>query len=96
LRPDALNDHDDEHQKFDPYRNIGYGKMDRWAVEPFVIAHEFLYLICNCDDRVGTIRRSHKPEFVSSKGNIHHWEITNKQTGKQQVSGNPAPSSHFR
>jgi hypothetical protein len=61
------------------------GKIDRWSVEPFVIAHEFLYLICNCEDRLRTIKRYHKPELVSNKGNIHHWEILNKQTGKQQV-----------
>ncbi len=52
--------------------------IDRWTVEPFVIAHEFLYLICNCEDRLQTIKRVHKPELVSVKGNIHHWEILNK------------------
>jgi hypothetical protein len=60
----------------------GSAMGDRWAIEPFVIAHEFLYLICNCEDRLRTIQRVHRPELVSVKGNIHHWEILNKQTGK--------------
>ena len=33
----------------------GSAQSDRWAIEPFVIAHEFLYLICNCEDRLRTI-----------------------------------------
>ena len=43
----------------------GNSKVSRWNVEPFVIAHEFLYLLCNCEDRLITIRKAHKPEYVS-------------------------------
>lgn len=60
-------------------------QQNRWNVEPFVLAHEFLYLICNCEDRLKTIKRVHKPELVSTKGNINHWEILNRSTGRQQV-----------
>ncbi len=61
-------------------------QQGRWAVQPYVLAHEFLYLVCNCQDRLKTIKRLHKPELSSLKGNINHWEIQNRQTGKQQVA----------
>ena len=33
-----------------------------------------------------TINRTHKPEFISQKGNINHWELINSKNGKHQVS----------
>ena len=57
-------------------------KNNRWAVEPYVLAHEFLYLMCNCEDRLKTIRRVHKPELVSNKGMINHWELQDRENGK--------------
>lgn len=38
---------------------------------PFLLPHEFLYLLCNSSDRLKTIERIHNPELVSKKGNIH-------------------------
>ena len=55
-------------------------------MEPFILAHEFLYLLCNCEDRLKTIRRVHKPELVSNKGFINHWELQDRETGKHTVS----------
>ncbi len=56
-------------------KNVASQKYNRWAVEPYVLSHEFLYLLCNCEDRLKTIRRVHKPELVSDKGLINHWEL---------------------
>jgi len=53
-------------------------------VEPYLLAHEFLYLLCNCEDRLKTIKRLHKPELVSNKGTINHWELQNN--GHHEVS----------
>lgn len=49
---------------------------------PFLLAHEFLFLLCNSEDRLATIKRVHRPELVSDKGNINHWELINKELGK--------------
>lgn len=53
---------------------------------PFLLPHEFLFLLCNCEDRLKLIRRIHNPELVSQKGNIHNWELLNKENGQHQVS----------
>ncbi len=53
-------------------------------MEPYLLAHEFLYLLCNCEDRLKTIKRLHKPELVSNKGTINHWELQNN--GHHEVS----------
>lgn len=45
---------------------------------PFLLPHEFLYLLCNAEDRLALINRIHKPELVSQKGDIHYWELLNK------------------
>ena len=55
-------------------------------MEPFILAHEFLFLLCNCEDRLKTIKRVHRPDLVSNKGFINHWELLDKHTGKHQVS----------
>ena len=34
---------------------------------PFLLPHEFLFLLCNCEDRLKLIRRIHNPELVSQK-----------------------------
>lgn len=46
---------------------------------PFLLPHEFLFLLCNCEDRLAAIKRVHKPELISEKGNIHYWELLNKK-----------------
>ena len=53
---------------------------------PFLLAHEFLFLLCNTTDRLELIRRVHQPELVSVKGNINNWELTNKSSGSHQVT----------
>lgn len=32
-------------------------KLGKWEVEPYLIAHEFLYLLCNCEDRLNAINK---------------------------------------
>ncbi|CDW81298.1 UNKNOWN [Stylonychia lemnae] len=44
---------------------------------PFLLPHEFLFLLCNCSNRLETISRLHNPELVSVKGNIYQWELSN-------------------
>jgi len=46
---------------------------------PFLLPHEFLYLLCNSTDRLSTITRVHKPDLISEKGNIHYWELLKKK-----------------
>jgi hypothetical protein len=41
------------------------------------LPHEFLLLLCNTEDRIEAIKRGHKPEMVSSKGNMNYWELNN-------------------
>ena len=53
---------------------------------PFLLPHEFLFLLCNTEDRLEVIRRSHRPELVSNRGNIHNWEFINKDVGSHQVT----------
>lgn len=53
---------------------------------PFLLPHEFLFLLCNCSDRLKTILRIHNPELVSEKRNIHQWELLDRNSGKYEVS----------
>ena len=34
---------------------------------PFLLPHEFLYLLCNGENRLEVIERSHNPELISEK-----------------------------
>ncbi len=53
---------------------------------PFLLPHEFLFLLCNAEDRLAAIKRVHKPELVSVKGNIHYWELIQKENAHHKVS----------
>jgi hypothetical protein len=65
---------------------VNTSKLSKWDVEPYLLAHEFLYLLCNCEDRLHTIRKTHKFELTSQKGNINHWELRDNETGGHRVS----------
>ena len=69
-------------------------QVGRWNLEPYLLAHEFLYLLCNCEDRLVTIRKTHRFDLASQKGNINHWELINKDTGKHRVSLLSCQTSH--
>lgn len=60
-------------------------ELTRWSLEPYLLPHEYLYLLSNAEDRLETIKRVHKRELVSEKGDINHWELLNN-AGKQRVS----------
>lgn len=62
----------------------GRSELTQWSLEPYLLPHEFLYLLCNAEDRLSTIRRVHRVELVSAKGDINHWELLNN-AGKQRV-----------
>lgn len=53
---------------------------------PFLLPHEFLFLLCNNEDRLSIIKQMHNPELVSVKGNINNWELINKEGGGYKVS----------
>eukprot|EP00347_Sterkiella_histriomuscorum_P021092 403335284 len=53
---------------------------------PFLLPHEFLYLLCNSSDRLETINRLHNPELVSQKGNIYQWELRGKEDKQNQAT----------
>jgi hypothetical protein len=42
---------------------------------PFILPHEFLFLLCNSLSRIETVRREHKLKFESDRGDIYQWEI---------------------
>ncbi len=42
---------------------------------PFILPHEFLFLLCNSEDRLKAIEMVHRPELVSNKGEIHNFEL---------------------
>ena len=44
--------------------------------EPWTLMlHEFLYLICNSNDRIHQIKDNFKPKFASEKEVIEQWEL---------------------
>lgn len=46
-------------------------KMDGFTL----MAHEFLYLLCNSSARLDYIEKNHKKEYRSEKQKIYHWEL---------------------
>ena len=54
--------------------------------DPYIFYHEFLYLLCNSQDRIAAIVDNHKVELKSQKGVIYQWEIPNKQISKLRNS----------
>lgn len=48
---------------------------------PFLLPHEFLYLLCNGENRLEVIERSHNPDLASEKQHINNWELPNKEKG---------------
>ena len=43
---------------------------------PFIMPHEFLFLLCNAMNRLDIINKSHKPSLKSDSGMIYQWEIS--------------------
>lgn len=41
----------------------------------YIFPHEFLYLLCNSQNRVDIIKRDYKVDYKSIKGVIYDWEI---------------------
>ena len=46
--------------------------------------HEFLYLLCNTQDRIEAIVNNHKVQLKSKKGVIYQWEISEGSTELQR------------
>lgn len=42
---------------------------------PFLLPHEFLYLLCNALSRIETINREHRMNFDIQFGDVYQWEI---------------------
>jgi len=54
---------------------------------PFLLHHEFLFLLCNSEDRLALINRVHNPKLVSLKGDVHNFEMLDRRataTGRRQ------------
>ena len=43
-----------------------------------IMLHEFLYLICNSEDRLKQIHENHKAVFSKEKETIHQWELQSR------------------
>lgn len=41
----------------------------------FLLPHEFLFLLCNTQNRLEIINEVHKRDMESKKGNIYQWEL---------------------
>lgn len=46
---------------------------------PYLMPHEFLFLLCNTHNLLGLIEKAHKPDLGSKKGKIYQWEISDNQ-----------------
>lgn len=44
----------------------------------YIFPHEFLYLICNTQDRLEVINKNYKVDFKSQKSVVYDWEISGK------------------
>jgi len=42
---------------------------------PFILPHEFLFLVCNSVDRLERLSSVHKPTLKGEFGDIYQWEI---------------------
>ena len=43
---------------------------------PYLMPHEFLFLLCNTHNVLDLIQRAHKPDLSSKYGEIYQWEIS--------------------
>lgn len=59
-------------------------------IDPYIFYHEFLYLLCNTQDRIEAIVKNHKMDLKSKKGIIYQWEIS-----KGFANGGKAKTSHI-
>jgi len=41
---------------------------------PFILPHEFLFLLCNSEDRLKILKRTHQPELRSSLKNFYYYD----------------------
>lgn len=46
---------------------------------PYLMPHEFLFLLCNTHNLLGLIEKAHRPDLSSKKGKIYQWEISDNQ-----------------
>ena len=46
---------------------------------PYLMPHEFLFLLCNTHNLLGLIEKAHRPDRSSKKGKIYQWEISDNQ-----------------
>lgn len=46
---------------------------------PYLMPHEFLFLLCNTHNLLDLIQKAHRPDLTSSKGKIYQWEISENQ-----------------
>ena len=53
-------------------------KNDRHDV-PYLMPHEFLFLLCNTHNVLDLIQKAHKPDLTSTRGKIYQWEISENQ-----------------
>lgn len=43
---------------------------------PYIMPHEFLFLLCNSINRIDTVNKIHKADLTSEYGDIYQWEIS--------------------
>lgn len=73
--------------------NIEWSKKERREFErvhkqarveiPFIMPHEFLFLLCNTLSRLEMIKKLHKPDLSSKLGDVYQWEISDGKPMKQ-------------
>jgi hypothetical protein len=61
--------------------NLEYAKKEKRDFEkehkearvdiPFIMPHEFLFLLCNCLNRLEIVNKVHKPDFSSKFGDVY-------------------------
>jgi hypothetical protein len=54
---------------------------------PFLLPHEFLFLLCNSTNRLEMIAKNHNPELTSEKVQLDNWQLPVKdRQGQYKVS----------
>jgi hypothetical protein len=54
----------------------------------FLLPHEFLFLLCNCQNRLDIINKVHKVDLTSDYGDVYWWEIAGSKSLKQIKEAN--------
>jgi len=62
---------------------------------PFILPHEFIFLLCNSLNRIDTVKREHKLKFDCQRGDIYQWEIADGKPMREMQRNNQMRRIHL-